>query len=67
MQQNLQGLSVRCHDDEFAHTTIQSFGCLVGALLELLVVASLPKGEGVRAEEGVAAQKPAEQSQEWTL
>ncbi len=66
MQQNLQGLSVRCHDNEFAHTTIQSFSCLVGALLELLVVASLPKGEGVRAE-GVTAQKPAGQSQEWTL
>ncbi len=42
MQQNLQGLCVGCHHDEFTDTAIQSFCCLVRAFLELLVIASLP-------------------------
>ena len=42
MEQNLQRLSVRCHDDELTNTAIQSLGRLVCALLELLVVAGLP-------------------------
>ena len=42
VEQNLQRLSVRCHDDELTNPAIQSFGRLVRALLELLVVAGLP-------------------------
>ncbi len=43
MQQNFQRLGVRSHDDELADTAIQSFGCLVCALLQLFVVTSLPE------------------------
>ena len=46
MEQNLQRLSVRCHDDELTDTAIQSFCCLVRAFLKLLVVASLSMALG---------------------
>ena len=41
MQQNLQGLGVRSHNDELADATVQGLSGLVRALLELLVVAGL--------------------------
>jgi len=41
MEDNLQRLRVRRHDDEFGDTTIQRLGRLVSAFLELLVVAGL--------------------------
>ena len=41
MQKDLQRLCVSRHHDELANTAIQSLGRLVGALLQLLVVARL--------------------------
>lgn len=41
MEDNLNRLNVGGHDDELADTTVESLGCLVGTLLQLLVVRSL--------------------------
>lgn len=41
VQDDLQGLGIRCHHDKLADPTVKGFGGLVGALAELLVVAGL--------------------------
>lgn len=41
MQQNLQGLSIGSHYNEFRDTAIEGLGRLVGSLSKLLVVGGL--------------------------
>lgn len=38
VKQDLDGLSVGCHNNEFAYASVQRLGRFVGALLELFVV-----------------------------
>lgn len=41
MQQDFEGLCISSHDNKFGLSAIESLGCLIGALLHLLIVGGL--------------------------